>query len=488
MAQSHKKGCLRKGCIIPAASIALLIAIFVGREVYLAYTATPGSAVDYHALAEELVASHQPTDGPNGWDRLTEALERRRAFREQIESPDELDEGYTVLMGPVDPEDYEGGDQDVARLRGVGESGLAGLREAGVREALDQLAASSNFIRPLPKGGVLLDVLLPELGEARSLARALGAQMRVSSDARDHDAVAAAFNQGCGLARALMHQFTLIDNLVGIAIFQLLSDELRHEIATRPMDQRALAEIADALDRMTTLPPQLPFQGERLFMLDTIQWMHTDDGHGDGRLILSQVGGLQSFSWGARTNNSPWKNLASLAFPTKRQTTRQAEDFYKAVIKAAQTPRNARRAGSFNPDAFAMQIPKRQLLLRLLVPALGKALETRDQFDALLAGTRTMVAIERFKLRDGTYPQSLDQLTPDFLPSLPIDPYAADGRFIYRTLDPTADEFHRAYILYSVAADQTDNGGTHDPELGIKAFSQGATAVDFVFNLPRQEP
>ena len=486
MTESHKAGCRRKGCIIPAVSITPLIAFFVGREVYLALTATPGSAVDYHALAEELVASHQPTEGENGWDLLLQAIDRMQAFEEQNEGSDYYGNGYLHLLRPADWNEQEYG---VSReeLTAAGMAGLAGLREAGVWDLLDQLAGSPRVVRPLPRVGILLDVLLPELGQTRSLARALLARMRVSHDAGDDADVAAAFVQGCGLARALMHQFTLIDQLVGIAIFMLIDGELRYALVERPLDEQSLAMIADALDQMSSLPPELPFQGERLFMLDTIQWMYTDDGHGNGRLNLSQTAGIQRTVNGERARSSSWVNLGSIAFPSKKQTTRLAEEFYSAVIKAARTPRNERDALKFDPDTWLDQLSKRHILIHIMVPAVGKAIETRDLFDTLLAGTRTMVAIERFNLRDGLYPATLDQLVPDFLTALPVDPFARDGRFIYRTLDPAADEFGRSYTLYSVGIDQTDDGGLHDRTLDIKVFREGESGTDYVFNLPRPD-
>ena len=131
-------------------------------------------AVRYHALAEELVASHQPTEGENGWDLLVQAIDRMQAFAEQNEGPDYYANGYLHLVSPADwnEEEYEVGRE---QLTAAGMEGLAGLREAGVWDSLDQLARSPRVVRPLLNDGILLDVLLPELGRARSLAQVLGA-------------------------------------------------------------------------------------------------------------------------------------------------------------------------------------------------------------------------------------------------------------------------------------------------------------------------
>ncbi|MCH7792781.1 MAG: hypothetical protein IID31_10955 [Planctomycetes bacterium] len=487
MPDHQRTGCRSRGCLIPLGIVSILIAAFVGRELYLALTATPGSAVDYHALAEELVASYQPPGDENGWDLLEDAVRLKQDAADLTSHGDLLDEGYTYIRSPSD---YTFGDDDptAEELRAAGIEGLDALREAGVWDRLDQLSQAPRVLRPLPRQGALLDVLLPELGQTRLLARALGARMRVSHDAGDDADVAAAFAQGCGLARALMHQFTLIDHLVGMAIFTLNDDELRYELVERPMDEQSLLIIADALDRLALTPPQLPFEGERLFMLNTIQWMHTDDGHGDGRLILAQTAGPQSFTGNARARGSPLLNLASIAFPSKKQTTEQAERFYTAVIEAAQQPRQNRGAIQLDPDAWVDQIPKRQILLRLLAPALGSALEARDLFDARLAGARTMVAIKLYSARHGTYPDALDDLVPEFLPELPNDPYAPDGRFVYRRIDPATDPYNRLYLLYSVGYDGIDDAGQVIDDKPHRGLTAGHPGTDYVFNLPRPLP
>lgn len=46
---------------------------------------------------------------------------------------------------------------------------------------------------------------------------------------------------------------------------------------------------------------------------------------------------------------------------------------------------------------------------------------------ANLRGTRIVVAAVRFHLENGRYPKQLDELVPEFLPSLPLDPYTGES-------------------------------------------------------------
>lgn len=68
----------------------------------------------------------------------------------------------------------------------------------------------------------------------------------------------------------------------------------------------------------------------------------------------------------------------------------------------------------------------------------------------------TALALERFHLRHQAYPASLSDLTPDFLPAVPID--FMDGAPL--RYHPTNDGH---FLLYSVGLDGIDNGGTMKP-------------------------
>ncbi len=68
----------------------------------------------------------------------------------------------------------------------------------------------------------------------------------------------------------------------------------------------------------------------------------------------------------------------------------------------------------------------------------------------------TAIALKRFQLKHGIYPEKLSELAPDFLPTLPLD--AVDGQPLRyrRNADGT-------FLLYSVGDNGTDDGG--DPSL-----------------------
>jgi len=81
----------------------------------------------------------------------------------------------------------------------------------------------------------------------------------------------------------------------------------------------------------------------------------------------------------------------------------------------------------------------------------------RDEYlasSASLRGLQTVFAIRLFKEDRDRLPQLLDELTPEFLAAVPLDPYS-QRPLIYRAV---VNDFE----LYSVGQDRIDNGGRFD--------------------------
>lgn len=68
-----------------------------------------------------------------------------------------------------------------------------------------------------------------------------------------------------------------------------------------------------------------------------------------------------------------------------------------------------------------------------------------------LAAARAAIAVERYQVVHGALPQLLDDCVPNFMTSLPEDPY--DGKPIRYSRQ------EKGYIVYSIGEDLVDNGG-----------------------------
>jgi hypothetical protein len=74
---------------------------------------------------------------------------------------------------------------------------------------------------------------------------------------------------------------------------------------------------------------------------------------------------------------------------------------------------------------------------------------------------RTAMALERYRLAHGEYPQSLDALAPQFIDKLPHD--IINGQPLHYRRDPPSQSSGAAggqFVLYSVGWNETDDGGT----------------------------
>ncbi len=87
------------------------------------------------------------------------------------------------------------------------------------------------------------------------------------------------------------------------------------------------------------------------------------------------------------------------------------------------------------------------------------------------------LAVELYRLREGRWPDSLEDLAPDLLAEVPRDPFS-DGHLRYR---------RRAWgaVVYSVGPDGRDEGGTHrhDANKAAGPGSRVVTGFDIPFRL-----
>ena len=71
--------------------------------------------------------------------------------------------------------------------------------------------------------------------------------------------------------------------------------------------------------------------------------------------------------------------------------------------------------------------------------------------------TEIVIALQEFKKRDGVYPETLSGLMPDFLETVPSDPFS-DKPMIYRRQDDT-------FVLYSIGRNEVDDDGVRDQKV-----------------------
>lgn len=119
------------------------------------------------------------------------------------------------------------------------------------------------------------------------------------------------------------------------------------------------------------------------------------------------------------------------------QETPESLTEYEALFEAVD-----RKARQFPPKIFSA----------MMLPALKKVPARFAAYEARRRATLLALAVERYRLaNDGERPSRLDDLMPDLLSSIPIDPF--DGQPL------RFQKLERGYVIYSVGQDRKDNGG-----------------------------
>ncbi|MGQ0629330.1 MAG: hypothetical protein ACT4PL_14670 [Phycisphaerales bacterium] len=478
--------------------IPVLLLTFAVAVVWSQPVGIPGK---YTAEIERLVAERQPTEGTEGWPLLISAIDKLDAAEMAVLSraagpnsmlPKPADLYAQVHEGQREADD----DPAAARAERIAESRrfINDLRAEGAFLPFDQAAAAARFNRPAPTGQVI-SMLLPDLGRARKAARMCGARIALGFQSGDYAEIENATEHALMLARATAAQFTLIDHLVGIAIFALAENRLREGLIAHPPKGEAGLRFIDnlqaILERGGALPPlSHAIAGERLSILDTIEWTHTDDGAGNGVLVvglataLSAGGGNPNPSYLAERFGA----IGGLAFDSKVTTTAMVNDYFAEFTALAAVPR-PERVGLDELDRRIDNLTWRQRLLSFLLPALNRCLRSSDAHHMNGLALRTMLALERHRCRTNAYPESLQQLVPEDLASIEPERISALP-LVYRRINPATDPHGRGYTLYSVGADGTDNGGTFPPEKDRMAVIVGGkpmTGFDYEANGPPEK-
>lgn len=87
------------------------------------------------------------------------------------------------------------------------------------------------------------------------------------------------------------------------------------------------------------------------------------------------------------------------------------------------------------------------------------------------------LAVERYRMHHGTWPASWEQLTPTFLPAVPLDPFTGKPLVLKRLSD--------GLVIYSLGINRTDEGGKifpfelqHDNDIGYRLWNPAQRRVE----------
>lgn len=485
--QPSRRSRRRAWIILALGLLGLGVLIERGARVALA---PPGRAGRFVAEFDALLKPYRAAEGPDAWPEIATAITLRGQLETQAyptTGSQNYDWRFDALYTPRGLLDNRGPTQDDIERA---ENAIRIAADLGLPAVLDRIAAARRVVRPSPEGEVI-GFMLPELGYCRYLARYCAGRMALAARTGDHAERVAAFEHALALGRVCASNFTLIDYLVGVAIHQLAFERLRADLVDHPLPPEHLRAALAAIDRQPLPPIATAIEGERLGLLDTIEWTHSNLPNNDGHFQPARAAAAMGLITGSATSAlhparwpAPLGNLAGWFLPTKRQTTRRANEMFEGLQRSIAPGIPAReRTTVFDADTWLESLPANFVVVRMLVPAFGRALESSDSAAMLRDGTRLALAIELHRATHSSPPDSLAQLVPSILPALPID--AVSGcPFGYKpTPDPAAPT--PGYVLYSLGFDAADNDAAIDTKDPFRALRRKGPGLDFqLFPVP----
>jgi hypothetical protein len=311
--------------------------------------------------------------------------------------------------------------------------------------------------------GSMIEVLLPHLGATRRIAWLLVADARLAASEGDGERAAQNLIATIRLAHQLREIPFIINDLVAISVAWQATEEMLRVLDAQPelLSDSALREMAHLIAGFPDdAEPLVRLEGERIFFEDAVQRLYSLDSSGNGVMVAGALAELESMG-----GNPPTESVgltlagpvASAVIADRKETLRFHDDYLDAAEAWIQTPAWERAALD---DAFQrIDTPigrVRYALPNVLTPAVGRALRQGEQFEQQRDAALVVLAAELFRRREGRLPESLAELTPTYLPTVPVDMFDG-GPLKYRV---EGDSF----IVYSIGNDYLDDGGRAAPE------------------------
>ena len=325
-----------------------------------------------------------------------------------------------------------------------------------------------DFFTP---GGPVIATLLPHIQEMRTLGRLLIADAWTAAERGDGNVVVSDVSAVLAMSRHVRdtHPF-FVSELVSLALSNMAAEYTGRLLEAHPdaLGDEQLARLADALDQsLDGGQLVVNFDGERAMIADTLQRIYSDDGNGNG--YVTQTGMELINIWMPSDQGNLWKEssipaqtfawmtapLAASRIATRQETRELVDDMFSYAAVQSSRPRWIRESIDEHPDFGDVYsgggYHPRWGPLSMIITTFDGMLTAVDESKLNREATLTILALHRYHGRHNSWPDSLDQLVPDYLDALPVD--QANGETLrYRLGDGQP-------LLYSVGGNVTDDGG-----------------------------
>lgn len=320
-----------------------------------------------------------------------------------------------------------------------------------------------------PRGGPLaqtvINVQLPYLHPMRTLAKTLSRDVALAVQNGDAKRIEEDTIALLNISDQLAKRDVLVTDLVAIGIRALSLKAIGHVLETKPdlLSDDLLKRLSERLGKQRVAGDLLSFRGERYAFYDVVQRIYSDDGKGEGRLVLGMPDIRGSLTFGVLELEEPapereaLRLLVGLGSMLVAAPRSEVVREYDAIMDLhdARLQQNRRDLKGNPAEQRVRELKEQQwlrhMLIAVMVPSLDRAATAAERIIGQQEGLRVAIALEQYHRKHNAYPDKLDALVPGFLDSIPAD--RIDGKPLrYRLSDGKQ-------IIYSVGADRDDDAG-----------------------------
>jgi hypothetical protein len=299
--------------------------------------------------------------------------------------------------------------------------------------------------------GQLVETLMPDamkpLPGYKNLARAMQWQIQLQAYNGDVDSAL----RDCAVLQKfgnhLHGQGLLIEQLVGVAIEAIPLNEISSILKNTDVSTDALRAIQEELAKQfKKQKPIISLEGEKVFWYDQIQRGFTDNGKGDGHVLV------RGLPYVVKDSKDLLWRLLTFRYPSRQEFVAKIDEYFEQADQLfEETPWDLHNK-DLDQDKWNQPIKQFSLMLDIESPAHKRISQIAWRLKTHRAALLALLAIMRYQKNEGQYPEDLNELVSSgYLNSLPMDPFS--GRpLVYRKAE-------EGFILYSIGQDLKDDGG-----------------------------
>ncbi len=299
-------------------------------------------------------------------------------------------------------------------------------------------------------------MLLPHLARLKGSSQYLALHATAALKAGDRATALEDVKLMFRLIESIRLDPNLIAQLVRVSLVAIALQPVWEGLADRQWTDAELSVIEQELGRLDFLADcQLAMRGERACNVWAVDFIRKRGISELGEMVGSQREASERMEWEKALGQAMFRLIPAGWFDQNKLSLCRVHEKYLLALAAQEDRRVAPLAAMQQLDASFAKWRRRpyDMLTGILMPALGRVVEKSARAQSWADLARVACALERYRLANGQFPETLEALAPKFIAKLPHDVINGQPLKYRRTEDGQ-------FVLYSVGRNETDDGGT----------------------------